>query len=88
MLAVAIPVSQTTFGAPLLTSKNLAALVIVCLVGQLIMGGLARPKAGTTALATALVGYFAASAILADGGSGGQNWRYVIILGIPLLACP
>jgi O-antigen ligase len=88
VLAVAIPVSQTTFGAPLLTSKNLAALVIVCLVGQLVTGGLARPKAGTTALATALVGYFVASAILADGGAGGQNWRYVIILGIPLLCLP
>ena len=88
VLAIAIPVSQTTFGAPLLTSKNLAVLVVVCLVGHLVMRRVTRPRAATAALAVALVGYFIASAILADGGNGGQNWRYVLILAIPLVCLP
>lgn len=88
VLAIAIPVSQTTFGAELLTSKTLAVLIIVCLVGQLAIGRIARPRAGTAMLAIALVSYFVASAIVAGGGSGGQNWRYVLLLGIPLLCLP
>ncbi len=88
LLAIAIPVSQTTFGTTLLTGKDLAVLVVACLVGQIAANRLARPKAGTAAIAIALVGYFLLSAMLADAGNGGQNWRYVLILGIPLLCLP
>ena len=87
VLAVAIPVSQTSFGAPLLKEQDLAVLIIVCLVGQVIAGRLVRPKLGTAALAVALIAYFLASAMLAQGG-GGQNWRHLVVLGIPLLCLP
>jgi O-antigen/teichoic acid export membrane protein/O-antigen ligase len=88
LLAVAIPVSQTSFGALLLTDKDLAVIVIFCLAGQIAAGRLLRPTAGTAALAVTLVGYLMVSAMLADGGSSGQNWRYVLLLGIPLLCLP
>lgn len=88
VLAIAVPVSQTSFGAPVLTGKNLAVLVIVCLVGQMVAGRLALPKAGTALLAVALVGYFVTSSVLAEAGSNAQNWRSVLMLGIPLLCLP
>ena len=88
VLAVAIPISQTNAGAAVLTSKSLVVLVIVCLAGRLAMGKVPRPRAATAALAVMLVGYVTVSASVAYGGTGGQNWRYVLILAIPLLCLP
>ena len=88
VLAVAVPVSQTSFGAPLLTEQDLVVLVIICLAGQIAVGRLVRPKAATAAVAVTLVGYLLASVLLAAGEGGAQNWRHVVSLGIPLLCLP
>jgi len=89
VLAMAFPVSQTTFGASLITQKDLAILLVACLTGRLAAGRAIRPKAWPTALAIALVGYLLLSTTLAAGGSNaGQDWRTVLTLGAPLLCLP
>jgi O-antigen/teichoic acid export membrane protein/O-antigen ligase len=89
VLAIACPVSQTSFGASLVTAKNLNVLLFACLVGCVAARRLILPKARTAAIGLTLVCYFLLSATLANGASGaGQNWRYVLMLGIPLLCLP
>jgi O-antigen/teichoic acid export membrane protein/O-antigen ligase len=86
LLAVAIPVSQTTIGASLITDKALAVLIVACVIGHFAARRIIRPKTGVMLLAIALVCYFLLSATLAGGGSGnGQSWRDVLILSAPLL---
>jgi O-antigen/teichoic acid export membrane protein/O-antigen ligase len=86
LLAVAAPVSQTSLGTSLITDKDLVILIGGCLAGRLATGRLVHRKYGQVVLAVSLVSYFALSATL-PGGSGG-NWRYVLILGMPLLCLP
>ncbi len=89
VLAIALPASQTTFGASLISAKDLVVLLLACLTGRLTAGRAIRPKAGPTMLAIALVGYFLLSATLAAGGSNaGEDWRTVLTLGAPLLCLP
>jgi O-antigen/teichoic acid export membrane protein/O-antigen ligase len=87
-LAILIPVSQTSFGAPLLPDKDIAVLAVVYLVGQAAAGRLARPKPVTAAIGLAVVTYLLLSTTLTESATGTQNWRYVILLGIPLLCLP
>jgi O-antigen ligase len=87
-LAILIPVSQTSFGAPLLPDKDIAVLAVVYLVGQAAAGRLVRPKPVTAAIGLAVVTYLLLSATLTESATGTQNWRYVILLGIPLLCLP
>jgi len=86
MLAVAIPVSQTTIGARLITDKALAVLIVACVIGHFAAHRIIRPKTGSTVLTIALVCYFLLSATLVGRGSGNsQSWRDVLILSVPLL---
>jgi len=87
LLAVAAPVSQTSFGASLITSKDLVILIVGCLAGQAVADRLIHRKYGLAVLAVSVVCYFLLSATLA-GPSGGGNWRYVLMLGLPLLCLP
>jgi O-antigen ligase len=89
LLATALPVSQTTFGAALVTGKAVDVLLGVLVVGQLVNGRLVRPRPLGAGLAFALVGYVMISATLAEGTSGVSHaWRYVLMLGLPLLCLP
>jgi O-antigen/teichoic acid export membrane protein len=86
LLVLVAPVSQTSLGATLITDKDLAILVVGCLAGHLATGRLVRRRYRWAALGVALVSYFVLSATLPGGG--GTDWRYVMMLGIPLLALP
>jgi O-antigen ligase len=89
VIAVACPISQTSFGATLVTEKDLIVLLIASLLSHIAAGRSFRPKAWTVALSASAVCYFLVSGTLAGGGgSSGQNWRYVMMLGVPLLVLP
>jgi len=85
-LAVACPLSQTDYGAQLITQKDLIVLLASAVIGQAATRGLARPGARVAVPAVATVCYFLLSVTLAGAGSG--DWRYVLMLGIPLLLVP
>ena len=89
VIAIACPVSQTSFGSSLVTEKDLIVLLIASLLSHIAAGRFFRPKAWTVALTVTVACYFLLSATLAGGGdNGGQNWRYVMMLGVPLLVLP
>ena len=89
VLAVACPVSQTSAGSGFVSTRVLVVVMAAALVGQLARGRLARPRAGSAVLAVAVVGYFLVSAEVAGGGARpGQDWYYVLMLGLPLLLLP
>ena len=83
VLAIAMPVSQTTFGIKLVTSKDFLILVIACLVGQLIARRTFPPRMATAALGIVLVGYFLVSATLI----GGPSVSHKDIFGTLTLGC-
>jgi len=87
VLAVVVPVSQTTGGADVITATDLLVLVLACLAGQAAAGRLARPRPALAALALALVGYFMLSAVLSagPGTDAGHNALDVVALGFTLL---
>jgi O-antigen/teichoic acid export membrane protein/O-antigen ligase len=86
MLAVAIPVSQTSAGAALVPARGLLALVLACLVGTLAGGQARRPRLPVALSAVALVGYLLASVLLE--GASGPAVTNVTELAVPLLALP
>jgi O-antigen/teichoic acid export membrane protein/O-antigen ligase len=94
ILAIAMPVSQTTFGIKLVTAKDLLILVIACLVGQLVARRTFPARTGTAVLGIALVCYFLGSATLIGGVSVSHKDIFgtltlgCILLGIPLIAGP
>lgn len=90
VLAVVIPVSQTSGGASVVTAKDLLVLVVAGLVGQVAAGRMVRPRAGAVALALMLIGYFTLSALLAAGPGmdGVHNVFDVAALGLTLLCLP
>jgi O-antigen/teichoic acid export membrane protein/O-antigen ligase len=83
LLAIAMPVSQTTFGIKLVTAKDILILVIACLVGQIAARRTFPPRAATAALGIALVSYFVGSATLIGGVSASTKG----ILGTLTLGC-
>lgn len=85
-LAVACPLSQTDYGASLITQKDLIVLLASVLIGRAAAGRLTRPRAVVAVPAVATVCYFLLSVTLSGAGSG--DWRYVLMLGIPLLLVP
>jgi O-antigen/teichoic acid export membrane protein/O-antigen ligase len=88
-LAIACPLSQTSAGAAFISVKDLLVLMAATAIGQLASGRLARPRAVPAALTVAVIGYLLLSATLAGGGPNpGQDWRYVLMLGLPLLLLP
>lgn len=89
VLAVAIPVSQTSFGITLISVKDLLVLVIACVVGRIAAGRVTPQRARAVVLGAALVCYFLVSDILVGGGGGGsQDVRGVLTLSIVLLSLP
>jgi O-antigen/teichoic acid export membrane protein/O-antigen ligase len=87
VFAVAVPVSQTSLGATVISAKLLLVLVIVCLAGTIAAGRAVRPRLSAAMLAIALAAYFLVSAVLAGAG-GGQVASSVAVLAVPLLAIP
>jgi O-antigen/teichoic acid export membrane protein/O-antigen ligase len=89
LLAVALPLSQTDFGASMITSKDQVILLLACLIGRAVTGHVRRPGGWGAAAAVSLVGYVLLSLALADGGANaGADWRTVLLLGAPLLCVP
>jgi O-antigen/teichoic acid export membrane protein/O-antigen ligase len=94
ILAIAMPVSQTTFGIKLVTARDLLVLVIACLIGQIAARRTFPPRMVTVALGITLVCYFVGSATLI--GSAIVSSREIlgtltlgcVLLSIPLIAGP
>jgi O-antigen/teichoic acid export membrane protein/O-antigen ligase len=92
ILAIAMPVEQTTFGIKLVTAKDLLVLVIVCLVGQIAARRTFPPRMATAALGITLVCYFLVSETLIGGvsvtnkGILGTLTLGCVLLSIPLFA--
>jgi O-antigen/teichoic acid export membrane protein/O-antigen ligase len=85
-LAVACPLSQTDYGAQIISSKDLIVLLASSVIGQAVAGALMRPRGRVAVPAIVAVCYFLLSVTLAGAASG--SWRYVLMLGIPLLLMP
>jgi O-antigen/teichoic acid export membrane protein/O-antigen ligase len=89
LLAIAIPVSQTSRGATFIAVKDLLALVIACLLGRIAAGHVDRPRARIVAAAGALVVYFLLSVTLVGGRDPStQDLLNVVELAVPLLCLP
>lgn len=89
LLAIAIPASQTTFAAALITSRALLVLTGACIVGHLVAGRIFRPRAATAILAVAAIAYFLLSSLLVGPtGSTGGDVRSVLIVAVMLLGIP
>jgi O-antigen/teichoic acid export membrane protein/O-antigen ligase len=92
ILAIAMPVSQTTFGNKLVTARDLLLLVIACLVAQMVARRTFPPRAATVTLGIVLVSYFLGSATLVGGVSAsnkeilGTFTLGCVLLSIPLIA--
>jgi O-antigen/teichoic acid export membrane protein/O-antigen ligase len=88
-LAVVCPLSQTSFGSSLVTEKDLILLTLAAVLSHIVAGRVVRPRPLGLAVTVTCISYFLVSATLsgaADGAAG--NWRYVMMLGIPLLLIP
>jgi O-antigen/teichoic acid export membrane protein/O-antigen ligase len=89
VLAIVWPVSQTSFGSQLITQKDLMLLIAAVVISQAASGRLARPKGWPVVLSVAAVCYVLVSALVVGRGvTASQNWRYALMLGIPLLGIP
>jgi O-antigen/teichoic acid export membrane protein/O-antigen ligase len=94
ILAIAMPISQTTFGIKLVTAKDLLILVIACLIGQTVARRTFPPRATTAAIGIAVVSYFVGSATLIGGVSAstkdilGTLTLGCVLLSISLIAGP
>jgi O-antigen/teichoic acid export membrane protein/O-antigen ligase len=94
ILALALPVSQTTFGTKVITAKDLLVLLVVCLIGQLAARRTFPPRLAMVVLGVTLVSYFVGSAALI-GGFNVSNRDILgtftlggVLLIIPLIAGP
>jgi len=88
-LAIAIPVSQTYFGAKLITNTDLLVLTVACVVGQVGARRITLPQARTVALGVALICYFTVSMTVVGGGNtSGQSIRGPLLLGAVFLSLP
>lgn len=89
LLAVALPLSQTDFGAAMISSKDQVILLLACLIGRAVTGHARRPGGWAATAAISLVGYLLLSLQLANGGANaGADWRTVLLLGAPVLCVP
>ena len=90
ILAIATPISQTTFGIKLITARDLLILVIACLIGQLAARRAFSPRLATVALGITIVCYFVGSATLIGSVSSrdilGTLTLGCVLLSIPLIA--
>ncbi len=88
-LAIALPVSQTTFGIKLISDQDLLLIVVACLAGRLAAGRTTRPRAPAVALGAAIVGYFLLSATVVGGiGISGHDLRGLLALSALLVCMP
>ncbi|HEY5985334.1 MAG TPA: O-antigen ligase family protein [Streptosporangiaceae bacterium] len=89
MLAIVWPVSQTSFGSRLITQKDLILLIAAVLISQAASGRLARPRGWPVVMSIAAVCYVLVSAMVVGRGAyPSQDWRYALMLAIPLLGIP
>lgn len=88
ILAAAIPVSQTSFGNPWITDRDLLALVIVCLLGTAAARQITLPHPRALALGIIIVCYFLLSATIVGGGVSGQDLRGLLTLSAILITLP
>lgn len=88
LLAIAIPVSQTSVGITLITDKDLLVLVIVCVVGRVAARRVTPPRAQAVAFGVALAFYFLISLTLVGGDTSGKDIRGVLALSTILLSLP
>jgi O-antigen/teichoic acid export membrane protein/O-antigen ligase len=87
VLAITIPVSQTSFGITLITDKDLLVLIIACVAGRAGARRVTPPRARAAALGVALICYFLVSTTLVGGGNASsQNLRGLLILSAVLLS--
>jgi O-antigen/teichoic acid export membrane protein/O-antigen ligase len=86
LVAIAIPVSQTSFGAALLPGRAFSVLLVACFAGHLFSGRVGRPRTPILILVVALLSYLLLSSILSTSGAGSsQGLTNVVELGAPLL---
>ncbi len=57
LLAVTLPLSQTDFGASMISSKDQVSLLLACLIGRAITGHARRPGGWAAVAAVSLAGY-------------------------------
>lgn len=90
LLAILIPLSQSSTGLMLITPKKLIALIIVSVIGHLAASRLVRPRPATTAVTVALVAYLLLSATVVGSlsSAGTKNWQYVLEVCAPLVLLP
>lgn len=89
VLAICWPVSQTSFGASVISERSMIVLLGVAMIGEAAAGRLARPRPWAAVVSVAVVCYVVLSAmVIGHGGGVSDNWRYALMLGIPLLAIP
>lgn len=86
LVAIAVPISQTSYGAALFPGRILSALFIACFAGHLFSGRAGRLRTPVLALVVALLSYLLLSSVLNTSGVGGsQGLTNVLELGAPLL---
>ena len=89
VLAVAIPVSQTSFGTRLITNTDLLILLAACVLGRVSAGRVTLPPARTVGIGLTLVCYFTLSLVVVGGGvPSGQGIRGPLVLGSAFLSLP
>lgn len=88
LLAIILPVSQTSFAASLITPKRLAIFILACLIGPMIARLLFRPTIQAMALGTVLVCYFVISMTLVGGSGLNESVRTVLTVTVPILFVP
>jgi O-antigen/teichoic acid export membrane protein/O-antigen ligase len=90
LLAIAIPLSQSSAGMMLISPRKLIALVVVSLVGHLAARRLVRPRPTATAVTIALVAYLLVSATVIGGisSAGTKNWQFTLLVSAPLVLLP
>jgi O-antigen/teichoic acid export membrane protein/O-antigen ligase len=90
LLAIAIPLSQSTIGTTLLTPRKLTVIIAVSLLGHLVAGRVVRPRPAATATAIGLIAYLLVSATVIGGinSAGAKNWQFALLVCAPLLLLP
>jgi O-antigen/teichoic acid export membrane protein/O-antigen ligase len=90
LLAIAIPLSQSSAGMMLITPRKLMALVGISLVGHLAARRIVRPRPAATAVTIGLIAYLLVSATVIGGvySAGTKNWQFTLLVCAPLVLLP
>ncbi len=90
VLAIAIPFSQSSTGLAIISPRKLFALLIICLLSQIIAGRVTRPRPRSIALTAAVVSYLLASSAFMSGAevNGASHWQGLALTCAPLMLLP